>query len=677
MARQFVLKTDSAHRRADYSIDYEAELNPQQFAAATAGEGPYLVIAGAGTGKTRTLIFRVAYLVERGIEPEHIVLLTFTRRAAREMLSRAAGLLDGRCTRVEGGTFHSYCVSTLRRHAPRLGFPHQFNILDGTDAADVLDLLRARRQFHRSEKRFPKKRTIASIFSTVWNRGMELKTIIEADYPQFIDFLPHLQTLAHDYEAYKVEHGLMDYDDLLRRTVELFERHPDVLRNVASRCRYILVDEYQDTNALQADLVAHLSSVHGNVMAVGDDAQSIYGFRGGDVRNIFGFPERFPGTRVLPIEHNYRSTRPILDLANRVLERASRRYDKVLVTDRQGGSLPALVAATDEQEEASFVAQMMLVLREEGVPINEMAVLFRSSFNSYELEIELARRDIPFVKYGGMKLAEAAHIKDVAAYLRVAENPRDAVAWHRALTLHRGIGPKKADEVIEWLERRNESGSIVDAVDTPYADTLRGLMLTIDEISREGTSVEAQIERVLAHYEPLLKERYADDYQKRQQDLDHFAALSGSYSSRSDFLSALAIDPVDMTAVDVEATTPDERPAVLSTIHSAKGLEFDVVFLIQCLDGILPSAYSVSSPAALDEELRLLYVALTRARNELFLSYPVLQHRRAGGDYFSSISRFIADLPPTLLEPMQLIHEDVTASDEPRQLQAGSDRLTF
>jgi DNA helicase II / ATP-dependent DNA helicase PcrA len=319
MSRRFVLKSEKPAVRHSLTIDYESALNPQQLAAVKSGGGPVLVIAGAGTGKTRTLIYRVAYLVETGVDPEKIVLLTFTRRASREMLDRAAMLLDGRCSRVEGGTFHSYCVSILRRHAPRIGFPNQFNILDSADAGDVIDRLRAQRQFDKSERRFPRKRTLVSMFSSVWNRAIDLKTLVEAEYPQFADLYPQLQTLAHDYEAYKRANGLMDYDDLLRRTIDLFEQHPDVRRAVASRCEHVLVDEYQDTNALQANLVEHLTSVHGNVTAVGDDAQSIYGFRGADVRNIFEFPERFEGTSILPIEHNYRSTQPVLDLANHVL----------------------------------------------------------------------------------------------------------------------------------------------------------------------------------------------------------------------------------------------------------------------------------------------------------------------------------------------------------------------
>lgn len=683
MARQFVLKKESPLPR-EFQIDYRGELNEQQYAAATAGDGASLVIAGAGTGKTRTLVYRVAYLVESGVPPEQILLLTFTRRAAREMLSRASELLDGRCSRVDGGTFHSFCLSVLRRHAPRIGFPNNFNILDSSDAADVLDILRTNRDFHRMDKRFPRKKTLQTIFSTVWNRGVALEELLETQYPQFVEFIEQLRMLAHDFEAYKLRHGLMDYDDLLRRTLDLFQQHEVVRKEVAASCRHVLVDEYQDTNSMQAALVRAFSSVHGNVMAVGDDAQSIYRFRGADFRNIFDFPQQFPGTTLLKLEHNYRSTQPVLDLANHILRKAQRKYEKELFSDRKDGELPALVAATDEQEEASFVAQMMLQLRESGVPLHEIAVLFRSSFNSFELEIELGRRNIPYIKFGGMKLSEAAHVKDVAAYLRVAENPLDAVAWNRILQLIKGIGPKTAAEVVEWAAQEQAEPFRLDGrpFAPRYADELTRLFALLRSLRNEGAMVQSQVEAILTYYEPLMKDRYFEDYQKRQQDLDHFAGLAAGYTSRSEFLSALAIDPVELTALDAEPEAEDERPVVLSTIHSAKGLEFDAVFVIRALEGVLPSGYALKHADELDEELRLLYVALTRARSELFITYPILQHRRYSGEYFADVSRFVADVPEDLLEPMELVREKQPEAprlhEAPRWLGTGdSDELPF
>ena len=482
MARRFVLKADTLPAQPSLQIDYAGELNPQQYAAATAPGGPVLVVAGAGTGKTRTLIYRVAYLVETGVRPEEIVLLTFTRRSAREMLTRASALLDGRCSRVRGGTFHAFCLSLLRQHAARIGFERTFSVLDAADAADVLDVLRTAGGFHKADKRFPRKKTLYAMLSACANRTEALADVLDARYPQFAGYLDDLRAIQTGYADYKQRHGLMDYDDLLGRTLGLFQEHPDVRQRVAAVCRHVLVDEYQDTNHPQADLVAAFASVHQNVMAVGDDAQSIYAFRGADVRNIFAFPERFPGARVLRLEENYRSTQPILDLANHVIQKAQRRYDKALFSDRKAGEKPGLVAAPDDRFESRFVSQLVLQLREEGVPLRRMAVLFRSAFNSYDLEVELNRRGIPFVKYGGLKLNEAAHIKDVLAYLKVAENPKDAVAWNRILQLLPGVGPKTSRQLIEWTT--GETSDPFTLQDRPYAPRYIGALKALFEMLR-------------------------------------------------------------------------------------------------------------------------------------------------------------------------------------------------
>lgn len=659
MARRFVIKADPEAPARVLTIDYAGELNPQQIAAVQSGNGPSLVVAGAGTGKTRTLLYRLAYLVETGIPPEDIVLLTFTRRTAREMLSRASFLLDGRCNNVRGGTFHAFCLSVLRQHAPRIGFPNNFTILDASDAADVVDVLRGRLSGREKGKRFPTKRTLQTMFSAVRNRGESLPRLIEESWPQFMDHLTGIESLYASFQAYKREHGLMDYDDLLIETLRLFHENASVLHSVASRCRHVLVDEYQDTNRAQAALVEAFASVHGNVMAVGDDAQSIYRFRGADFRNILRFPERFPGARVLKLEHNYRSTQPILDLANHLLTGARRKYDKALFTERIGGELPALIPAPDARFESRFVAQQVLEMREQGVALKNQAVLFRSGFNSYDLEMELNRRGIPFVKYGGMKLSEAAHIKDVMAALRVIENPRDAIAWNRILQLNEGVGPKTAARILDWiLGEENDPFEMENRPFSPgYAASLTELFSMLRGVRSADAPPATQLEAVLTWYEPVLQRVYYEDYPKRQQDLDQLAALAASFSTREMLLSSLALDPVELTAIDVEPEEDDEAPLVLSTIHSAKGLEFHTVFLIHALDGVLPSAYSVGDPEALDEELRLLYVAVTRAAEHLYVSYPTVQTRRFDGQYFTNPSRFLEDVPPTLLEPGTLVEE--------------------
>jgi DNA helicase II / ATP-dependent DNA helicase PcrA len=660
VARRFVLRRDpdAAPDLAGLALDYAEALNPQQLAAATAPDGPTLVVAGAGTGKTRTLVYRVAYLVERGVRPEEIVLLTFTRRAARHMLARAAGLLDGRCERVRGGTFHAFGLWVLRRYADRIGFDRRFSVLDASDAADVLDVLRTEAGLHRSEKRFPRKATLHAIFSAALNRDLDLAEVLEEGWPQFLVHLDTLDELRDAYDAFKRRNGLMDYDDLLARPVELFQRHDAVRREVAGACRHVLVDEYQDVNRLQARLVEALASVHGNVAAVGDDAQSIYRFRGADVAHILRFPDAFPGTRVLKLEENYRSTQPVLDLANAVLDRAAAKYEKKLFARRAGGDLPALVQAPDERWQSRFVCQVVLEKREQGVPLGRMAVLFRAGWCSYDLETELTRRRIPFVKYGGLKLTEAAHVKDLVAHLRVAENPGDAPAWNRVLTLLEGLGPKTAQQLLGWIRQAENPWALdVPATSERYVEGLRRLAALLAALRAEEEPLAAQVERLLTYYRPLFERVYSEDFPKREADLDGFAAVAARYRDRAALLEALALDPLDLATDDVEAAEKDEAPLVLSTIHSAKGLEFDTVFLIEALDGVLPSQYALRRQEELDEELRLLYVALTRAENGLFVCYPVVQQGRRAGEFFTEPSRFLQGVPEKLLEPWTLVED--------------------
>jgi DNA helicase-2/ATP-dependent DNA helicase PcrA len=670
MARRITLsapasvRSDDGADLSDLQVDYAADLNAQQRAAATAPGGPLLVVAGAGTGKTRTLIYRLAYLVETGARPEDLVLLTFTRRAAREMKTRAAALLDGeRCRRAEGGTFHAHCLRLLRRYAPKIGFPRRFTVLDSADAADVCSVLRAAGDYHKGEERFPGKKALYRLFSACTNRRMDLEEALEEKYPQFAHFERDLRELQRQYAAYKRRHGLMDFDDLLARTLELFRNHDDVRNEVAAGCRHVLVDEYQDTNPLQADLVQQFASAHGNVTAVGDDAQSIYRFRGADFRNIFRFPDQYDGAEVLKLEQNYRSTQPILDLANRLIDEAHRSYDKALFTDKAEGDPPALVPATDDRTEARFVAQMVLRMREQGVPLDDMAVLFRSGHNAYEVEIELGRAGVPFVKYGGMKLGETAHIKDVTAHLKVAENPQDAAAWNRALQLLGGIGPKTAKDLIEQFARaaREESGEPLafrEALSSPrYERALRRLLELLRRLRSGELELAEQVEAVIAYYEPILEEKHAEDHPKRQRDLKHFAEVAENYQRRTRFLEDLALDPIERSARENEAPESDEPPLVLSTIHSAKGLEFRAVFIIQAVEGNLPSRHAFGTPAALDEELRLLYVAVTRAKEQLFISYPSVRYQRGRGRTLTDPSRFLDGVSEDVLEPVELVEE--------------------
>jgi DNA helicase-2/ATP-dependent DNA helicase PcrA len=682
VSRRFVLRADpEPPRPAALQIDYAAALDPQQHAAATAGPGATLVVAGAGTGKTRTLVYRVAYLVETGTPAEQIALLTFTRRAAAEMLTRAGRLLDGRCERVRGGTFHALGLAILRQHAERIGYPRAFTLLDTADAADVIDLLRTQGGFDASQKRFPRKGTVQALLSASVNRGEPLADIIQQTAPQFAVHTEAIAALGDAFAGYKREAGLMDYDDLLALTVRLLDDHADVRAAVSGSLRHVLVDEYQDVNGLQADLVERLASVHGNLTAVGDDAQAIYGFRGSDVRHILGFAERYPGARILKLQRNYRSTTPILDLANTVL--AGVGYDKRLVAARTDpGETPALVRAPDDADEARFVAQVVLDAREAGVPLGRIGVLFRSGPCSFALEAELARRGVPFVKRGGLKLAEAAHVRDVVAHLRAAENPADAVAWTRALKLVEGVGPQAARLLLPWIAAATETGRVdADALPpvrsgaaTAGALALARLVAAVRADATAGATVEVQTERLLAYYRPLMERLYPDDAASRADDLDAFAALAAAAPSRAAFLETLALDPIDYSAGPAEGTFADEAPLVLSTIHSAKGLEFDTVFLIHALDGILPSHYALRTPEETDEERRLLYVALTRAETSLYVSTPLVHYRRGSGAILTEPSRFLAGLPEALLEPWSLVEETPPAlpsAPDVRQLGSG------
>ncbi|WP_412063651.1 ATP-dependent helicase [Rubrivirga sp. IMCC45206] len=669
MARRFVLQPREPDPGDPHlTLDYAADLDRQQLAAATAGDGATLVVAGAGTGKTRTLVYRVAYLVETGVPPEQIVLLTFTRRAATEMLTRAGMLLDGRCERVRGGTFHAFCLETLRRYATRVGYPDRFGVLDSADAADVVDLARTRLGLDRLPKRFPRKRTLLAMFSAATNRGLALDQVVADAYPQYAEHLDTLHRLRTGYAETKRRTGMMDFDDLLALTLGLLRENPDVRQAVAGRARQVLVDEYQDVNMLQADLVEQFQSVWRNVMMVGDDAQSIYRFRGADVGHILDVPVRYPGARVLKLEHNYRSTQPILDLANHVIANAAEAYDKRLFTDREGGETPALVSAPDDGDEARFVAQVVLDNRESGTPLNRQAVLFRSGWCSYALEAELGRRKIPFVKFGGLKLAEAAHVKDIVAHLRVAENPADAVAWNRALRLVEGVGPTTARRLLDWISHAATGGtdaavhvlrqSVDEVVSSPtVAASVARLVEALTPLRDDALAPEAQVERLLAYYRPVFERVYADDFQNREADLDAVVALAARHRSRTALLESLALDPIDWTQEPSDAALKDEPPLVLSTIHSAKGLEFDTVFLIHALDGVLPSAYALASSEEEDEERRLLYVALTRAETHLYCSVPLVQYRRGSGQFLTEPSRFLSGLPETLIEPWSLVEE--------------------
>jgi DNA helicase-2/ATP-dependent DNA helicase PcrA len=633
-------------------------LNPAQYDAVTTLDGPLLVVAGAGSGKTRTLTYRVARLVEVGISPGSILLLTFTRKASQEMLRRAASLLDHRCEKVSGGTFHSFANAVLRRYASKLGFEDGFSILDRADAEDVINLVRTRLKLNFKERRFPRKRTIASIFSKAVNKGRSIEDIVFDDYPNFSDDVPDLLRIHGLFEAHKYKHGLVDYDDLLIYMRRLLENHKDLRKRLSQAYQYVMVDEYQDTNKIQADIVQHLADSHNNVMVVGDDSQCVYAFRGAHFGNIMDFPRLFPGTRIIKLEENYRSTQPILDLTNVIIDRATKKYTKVLFTRKRGGILPALVKAKDERMQSQFVVQRILELREEGVPLDDMAVLFRSGFHAFDLEIELNRANIPFVKVGGFKFMETAHIKDVLAHMKVLANPNDSVSWHRILLLLDAIGPKAADAIFQEVVASGKGVAGLAAHKPPrrYQKGFERLRKILENLDIQTLSVAEIGSRIVGYYEPILQKQF-DNYPKRTKDLEHLVGIMEGYGDVEKFLSDMALEPPNTSVDDILATDYDDEKLVLSTIHSAKGLEWHTVFVIWALEGRFPTIYAVRREEEMEEELRLMYVAASRAEENLYFTYPINIYDRGTAMVLCRPSRFIEGISEDILESWSLIDE--------------------
>jgi DNA helicase-2/ATP-dependent DNA helicase PcrA len=628
--------------------DFASELNPQQAAAATHGDGPLLIIAGAGTGKTRALVYRVAHLIERGVPAERILLLTFTRRAAQEMLSRAERLVGSNSKRVSGGTFHATAHRLLRRYGQAAGLAKDFTIMDQGDSADLMQLSRAHLGYAAKSKRFPKKETLQYVYSRHINTGISIEDVVRDDYPQFVDYLEDLGKIYADYTRRKQERNLVDYDDLLLFWALLLEASPELGKTISGLYDHILVDEYQDTNVLQARILRGMCKAHSNITVVGDDAQSIYSFRGAHFRNILDFPKQFAGATVVALEQNYRSTQPILSVTNTLISRAAERFTKNLWTERTGGEAPWLVTARDEQQQTQFVVDRILELHEEGTPLREIAVLFRAGYMSADLEIELTNRKIPFEKWGGLKFLEAAHVKDVLAFLRIIENPRDEVSWYRLLLLLPGIGDATARAAIDAMAVAAwESTAFGRYSPPPRARAAHAALVGLLDGLRSGpiqdeAQVAADIARVRLLYDNILRERY-DRVEPRLADLDQLQTIAAGYPDRATFLSALALEPPQATQDLATGTREENDCLILSTAHSAKGKEWDAVFVIWAVDGWFPSARCLNNDEETEEERRLMYVALTRARNHLSVSYPLNAYSsRRGADYsLDQLCRFI------------------------------------
>ncbi|HEV2017518.1 MAG TPA: ATP-dependent helicase [Gemmatimonadaceae bacterium] len=656
--------------------DFASELNPQQAAAATHADGPLLIIAGAGTGKTRTLVYRVAHLIERGVAAERILLLTFTRRAAQEMLSRAERLVGSNSKRVHGGTFHATAHRLLRRYGPAAGLPKDFTIMDQGDSADLMQLSRAQLGYAARIKRFPKKETLQYVYSRHINTGIPVDDIVRDEYAQFVDYIQDFAKIYGDYIRRKQERNLVDYDDLLLFWALMLEASPELRQRIGGMYDHILVDEYQDTNVLQARILRGMCGSHANITVVGDDAQSIYSFRGANFRNILDFPKQFAGATTVTLEQNYRSTQPILSVTNTLISRAAERFTKNLWTERTGGETPWLVAARDEQQQTRFVVDRILELHEEGTPLREIAVLFRAGYMSADLEIELTNRKIPFEKWGGLKFLEAAHVKDVLAFLRILENPRDEVSWYRLLLLLPGIGDATARAAIDsMIAAAWESDAFGRYNPPPRAKAAHAALVLLLEGLRSGpvldkAQVAADIARVRQLYDNILRERY-DRVEPRLADLDQLQTIAAGYPDRATFLSALALEPPQATQ-DLPGGSREENDClILSTAHSAKGKEWDAVFVIWAVDGWFPSARCLNTEEETEEERRLMYVALTRARNYLSVAYPLNAYSsRRGADYsLDQLCRFIDRGVRDNMQRVALASDNSPIDQEPAQKQ--------
>lgn len=621
-------------------INFENILNPSQYEVVNTLKGPLLVVAGAGTGKTRVIEYRVLNLIFNAVKPSSILLLTFTRKAAREMIDRASRH-NKLCQQVEGGTFHSFAYKVIKRFRKRLGFKDNISFLDEADSADALRLLATRLGFLDNKIRFPKKDTLRNIISTAINRSINIKEVLEKDYPHFLDLRKDLEKLHKAYIDYKFNHCVIDYDDMLLYLKFLLEKE-DILKETSSKFGYIMVDEFQDTNKLQAEIVYLLGKIHKNVMAVGDDTQSIYSFRGAYYKNMFDFPKEFDQCKILKLEHNYRSTQPILDVANAIIEGEKEKYTKVLFTVNKEGARPELSFFKDSQKEADFIAGKIKQFYDEGIEFSSIGVLYRSNYNSLPLQLALSKLDIPFVVYGGIRFIETAHVKDVLSFVKVLHNKYDELAWNRILTMLEGIGPRTAERVYQHIQ---ESLSLNSAFkeflsDQKISKELNRLLKLFHRIDNKELTIADRLDLIKDFYYPIMKNKF-DDYHLRNDDLKALIQISSEYEIIEEFLlDFVALESPERSMVNMSQKRSDERPVVLSTIHSAKGLEWEVVFIISLMEGCLPVSYSMEDPEGIEEERRLLYVAVTRAKSKLFLSMHN-QGQNGGIFSFNRLSRFI------------------------------------
>lgn len=660
MATPYVLQKSFDSK--SFRVDYRAELNHEQLAAVLHGDGPCLVLAGAGSGKTRTIVYRVAYLVEKGVSPSNILLVTFTNKAAKEMMFRVEELLGQFPASLWGGTFHHVANVLLRKYAKVLGYGHNFTILDEEDSKDLIGLCVKGLRIDPKKTRFPSAGVINGLISLSVNTGLPMDELISDLKPEFIKVQPELVDVAAAYVERKHRTNAMDFDDLLWQLRRLLKEFPEIRQRLGQQFQYILVDEYQDTNHLQAEIVKLLAEVHQNILVVGDDAQSIYSFRGADITNILDFPKQYKRVQTFRLETNYRSTQPVLDVANEIIQHNPHQFPKKLQHIREGSIRPVIVPATSDDQEAEFIAQKILELREEGIPLKEIAVLFRAAFHSQALEFELTRRDIPYDFRGGLRFFDRAHIKDVLAHLKLVNNPQDEIAISRVLRLQIGIGDQTASLIFSELqahlgteEAEHPLAAAIERTAVPGRATAgwRSFRGTVEGLVAERDSgPEALIRLVIdSEYRDYLKNQYPDAAD-RLQDLEQLALFAGKYKELSKFLAEVSLQ--EQFGVAQSAAETETERLVLSTVHQAKGLEWRAVFILHLSDQAWPNPRALTEPRGIEEERRLFYVAVTRAKEYLFLTYSLASGFRSMSMQLQQPSPFLKEIPDKLLEAYRL-----------------------
>jgi len=627
-----------------YKIDYATELNRAQLEAVTTLYGPILVIAGAGSGKTRVIVHRVAFMLENGVLPQEILLLTFTRKASSEMIGRVQQLLkDNSVQKVFGGTFHSFSNYVLRKYGNLLNIPSNFTIIDTEDSADTIDLMRSELHLINKDKAFPKKNRLQSIISSARNRNLTIREVIENEFSGLIDFVESIELINQGYEKYKKICNLFDYDDLMEVLRDALRDNEIFRTKLQHEYRFIMVDEYQDTNVVQKEIVEMLAEAHKNVLIVGDDAQSIYSFRGANYENILRFPQKYPDCKVIKIEENYRSNQKILDFTNEIIRNSRIGYKKQLYSKILKEGLPFVRKFYDQQTEAEFIVSKIFEYREKGIELNQVAILVRAFWHARYIETELNRRGIPYIAIGGLAFNERRHVKDVISYLRIIQNPYDAVAWHRILKHIPGVGIVTARKIIEKINA--EKGLNIDAFEkNKFAEGLKELLNMLNDAGNPQKDIPHKIEIIKNYYSPILQATEAD-YQIRLLDIDVLIDLAGN-DTLDKFLTDFALDPPSKKFGN--KTTPliddetEDKPLTVSTIHSAKGLEWFSVIIPHALDGLIPSVRALKNIEELEEERRLFYVACSRAKDELIITMPSFVSTYSG--FLSYPSRFLVEI---------------------------------